>query len=329
MKVRVAPLQPHSLAFGGFDIQMITVLKATREAGVDVERLDPWSRDSDYDVLHVWGLSEAHLPALQWAKKAGKRVVLSALLPYLSPRARLGRIRALANGRARRQREILGAIDRLVVVNTPQAETAVQLLGFPRDRVDVIPHLVDEQYFLARGSVSSGDYVLCAGNICRRKNQLRLVRACQQEGVPLLLVGDVLTGEDEYGRAVEQAIAAARDARWILGLPPGSPELLSAYKDSCGAALVSYHETQPISLLEAAAVGRPLLIADRAYARQEFYENAVLVDPSSVKSIGIGLRRLVENPERYHPPAADLNRCTREAVGEGYATVYRRAIERP
>jgi hypothetical protein len=46
-----------------------------------------------------------------------------------------------------------------------------------------------------------------------------------------------LTGENDYGEAVEQAMAADNAFRWVRGLAPGSFELAEAYRDAapkCG-----------------------------------------------------------------------------------------------
>src|SRR5207245_1311368 len=89
VRVRVLPLQPHCFAFGGFEVQMLNATDAARACGVDVQPMDIWSRDRDFDVLHVWGLDVAHTPAVYWARQSGKHVVMTALLPYLTVKRRL------------------------------------------------------------------------------------------------------------------------------------------------------------------------------------------------------------------------------------------------
>ncbi len=322
------PFQAHCFAFGGFEIQMLETMAAASIAGVDIEKMDPWSRDSDFDILHVWGLEPAHAMNVHWARQMGKQVVMTALLPYLSVSNRLragvqaGVSRLL--GREGTRSALLKNVNRLIVVNALQADAAVRLFAFPRERIAIIPHMVAPQFFtsLQKDDTESKGYVLCTGNICRRKNQLRLVHACRMAGLPLLLIGSVLTGEEAYAAEVREAISGGPSVRWIEGVAKESDELCRAYKNAAVCALVSFSETQPISLLEARAAGCPLLIADRAYARDPLYRDAVLVEPDVEASITAGLIRAVARGRRGGDPAW-LKQCTREAVGQAYAEIYR------
>jgi glycosyltransferase involved in cell wall biosynthesis len=329
MKVRVAPAQPHCFAFGGFELQMCAALRAARGAGVDVDPLDPWSTDPGFDVLHLWGLEASHGLSAYWAKRSGKRVVLTALLPYLGFRERLRRALWSLNGRWRAIRALLGSVDRVVVVSERQAHAAFALWGFPMDRIAVIPNIVADEFYSARtGSRHNGasGYVLCVGSLCRRKNQLTLVKACRLARVSLLLVGEVLAGEEQYAEAVQRELVLDGNARWIGGLPAQSAQLVDAYLGASAFALVSERETQPIALLEAGTLRKPLLIADQPYARQKFYENARLVDPRSPRAIARGLTDVFSNPSRYVPNEAALADCNSRKVGSQYADVYTAAL---
>jgi len=329
MKVRVSPAQPHCFAFGGFEIQMRAALQAARGAGVDVEPLDPWSTDSRFDVLHLWGLETAHGLAASWAKRSGKCVVLTALLPYVSWCERVRRAWWSAIGRARSLRELLACVERLVVVNDAQAQAAASLWDFPLERIAVIPNVVAEQFYGAKSTPGAGDaggYVLCVGNLCRRKNQLALVQACLQARVPLLLVGEVLAGEERYAAAIGRALAQHASARWIGGLPANSQALLDAYLGASAFALVSERETQPIALLEAATLRKPLVIADQPYARQKFYQKARLVDWRSPRAIAQGLSDVLSQPCKYVPDEAALAECSSRKVGRQYADAYASAL---
>jgi glycosyltransferase involved in cell wall biosynthesis len=220
-------------------------------------------------------------------------------------------------------------VDRLVVVNDRQAQAAHALWGFPMDRIAVIPNIVADEFYSAItgrcGNGASG-YVLCVGNLCRRKNQLALIKACRLARVSLLLVGEVLAGEEQYAAAIERELILDANSRWIGGLPAQSPELLDAYFGASAFALVSERETQPIALLEAGTLRKPLLIADEPYARQRFYDNARLVDPRSPHAIAQGLTDVLSNPSKYVPNPAALGECNSRKVGSQYADVYTAAL---
>ena len=96
-----------------------------------------------------------------------------------------------------------------------------------------------------------------------------------------------------------------------------------ALKRASAFALPSFNETQPISALEAAAARKPLVLANRPYSKQEFYANAALSEPDSIDSIAKSLRKALDSPERYCPPASTIERCRRSKIGASYASAYR------
>ncbi|CAH0354102.1 glycosyltransferase family 4 protein [Aquabacterium sp. CECT 9606] len=328
MRVRIVPLQPHCFAFGGFEVQMLDALDAVQAVGVRAEKLNPWSLDSDFDILHVWGMEPDHLSAVHWARKSGKKIVMTALLPYVGPRALAGRVKALFNGRALMQRELLSQIDILVVVNAAQRQSAHWLYGFDLERVKVIPNIIAPIFFRLdkRGEHKGMGYVLSVGNVCARKNQLMLAKACAGAGLDLVLVGNVLPGEEAYAADLQTVIDRTHHVRWIKGLPAASKALADLYADARCFALISHHETQPISLLEAAASRSGLLIADQRYARQEFYQNAKLVNERSISAIIEGLNAVTQTPSMYLPPDDVVNSCQKDAVGRAYAHTYQDAM---
>jgi glycosyltransferase involved in cell wall biosynthesis len=329
-RTRVLPLQPHCFGFGGFDLQMLAVLRAAQAAGAEVRPMDPWSRDTEFDVLHLWGLDLQHLNVTYWAARAGKKIVVSALLPYPGWRSRARHFASSVVGPARQRRALVDRIQCLAVVNERQAQYATSVLGVPEGRITVIPHIVGDAYFPDAAASASpalpeldiSGYAICTGNICARKNQLALIQACRHLKLPLLLVGGTLTGEEAYGRAVAQAVAESPTIRWLRELPADSPQMAAAYRGATLFALPSHVEHQPISALEAAACGKPLLLGRRPYARQPLYGNACLVDPASVDAIIDGLKAVIARPEQFCTPPALLESCRGRNVGRAYADAY-------
>ncbi len=73
MKVKYIPFQPHCFAFGGFELQMLNTLEAVVNSGVIAEKLNPWGRVNDFEIIHYWGLGFIHFESILWAKHAGKK----------------------------------------------------------------------------------------------------------------------------------------------------------------------------------------------------------------------------------------------------------------
>lgn len=304
---------------------MISAMNACKDVGVDIRPLDPWDRDAGFDVLHLWGLEIAHLNTAFWANAAGKKVVLSALLPYVGFESNLRRFKSRLDGRARMLSKVLSCVNALVVVNDLQAETALRMFGVDEKRIHVIPNIVEDIYFDKASPLTDnnpGEYVLCVGNICARKKQVKLAEACIEANLSLSLVGDVLTGESAYGESLLKLITKSSRIRWTKGIKPGDVRLAEEYKNARCVALISDQETQPISLLEAAAMRRPLLISDRPYAHQRYYANSALLTGDAIPKVADLLRKVCTTPTQFVPPQNTLNECRRDVVGRSYAKIY-------
>jgi glycosyltransferase involved in cell wall biosynthesis len=329
--VRVVPFQPHCFAFGGFEVQMIAALNSALVAGANIAPLDFWRREADFDVLHLWGLELQHAGTAKWAHAAGKKIVLSALVNYPGWKSTLRYKASAWIGPAKLRRPMLSMLDCITVVNDAQARYLIRTVGLPAGKVAIVPNLVEDIFYATEPSAQgddagSGNYVLCVGNICRRKNQLNLIGACRNLGVPLLLVGEELAGEEDYGRTVAQIIADS-GFRWLRGLNPGSNELANAYRHASVFALPSHEEAQPISALEAAAARVPLVLGDLAYAKQEFYKNAALANPRSVSAIAAAIRRAMDNPGAHRVPASTIEECRSQRIGAAYSAIYQRLFQ--
>jgi glycosyltransferase involved in cell wall biosynthesis len=235
------------------------------------------------------------------ARQNGKKVVITPLLPYDTPGNRIRHIVRRLQGRRRVLLSLLRHTDRLLVVNDLQVESAVRIFGYPRDQVEIIPTIVDGAFFAQITEDPVDDlrnYIVCAGNIWPRKNQIRLAQAALAADVPMVFVGNVMGGEQAYTDEFQALI------------------------DRSGVALPSFVETQPAAGLEAAALRKPLLLGRRPYAQQSFFRNAYLADPASVADIARGLRRLLNAPDAHTPPADLIQQCRPEVIGQNLKRIF-------
>lgn len=328
MKVKYIPFQPHCFAFGGFDMQMINTLTAVKHAGVDAGKLDAWSRDNDFDILHLWGIGQPNYETIDWAKKAGKAIVATVLMPYHdTAKSKAGYYyRRFLSGAAKQMIHYFKLIDKVVVVNELQKKVLTSYYKVDGNKIHIIPHLVEDKYFETPSFDFSkqygvGKYVLCTGNISPRKNQYNLALACISLNVQLVLIGNTLDGEMSYGKKIEVLAATHPNIIWIKELPTASDELVGAYHDCAVYALPSKEETQPISALEAVAMQKPLVLTDRMYARQSFYKGAVLCKSPLVKDIELALTVAMDN-KRPATQNLEIRNCRSEMVGEQYKNCY-------
>jgi glycosyltransferase involved in cell wall biosynthesis len=323
MRIRAVPFQPHAFFFGGFDIQMCRTLDLMREVGLDAKPLDYWDRGDQFDVLHIWGLDPTHEHLVNTAKLNGKKVVITPLLPDLTVANRGRHLLRTLQGRRRPLRNILRQTDRLLVVNDLQVESAVRMFGYPRSQVEVVPTIIDSAFFSDIVEEPVDDlinYIVCAGNVWPRKNQVRLAQASLQTDIPVIFVGNVMGGEAAYTAEFESLVKSSPLLRWHKWV--SLPDLKRIFRNAAGVALPSFAETQPASGLEAGALRKPLLLGRRYYARQSFFENACLADPASVVDIARGLRRLRDSPLVHIPRQDMVAQCRPEVVGRTLKRIF-------
>lgn len=311
MKIRVAPMQPHLFLYGGFDMQMVRTVELLSSIGVDIKPLDFWSRVDEFDILHIWGLDRQHLLLSRTAKIYGKKIVMSPLLPYLSPAIYLRHWAGMVEGRKKVEREILKNIDLMLVVNDLQAETAAKLYRFPESKIKIVPTILDSVFFESNPESvtdnSQGNYFVCVGNILPRKNQLAIALAAIKSNTRIIFVGNELAGDGDYVREFKRVVEASPLLSWFRNLNSG--QLFTAMNNSSGIVMPSYIEVQPAAALEAAALKKPLMLANRPYAYQDFYKGALIVDPGSIEEISRGMLSLREAPGKYTPNSDLVLQC--------------------
>jgi len=221
MQVKFFPNQPHCFAFGGFEIQMLRTMEAINCIEPCVGKIDVWEKEDKFNIAHFWGLGINQYDSVTWAKKTKKLVVLTALLSYLdASKDKLENHFSQLCGRAKYEKRIIKNIDALVVVNELQANIAQKYFKCPSDKIHIIPNVVSQKYWMKKNNKFSDlcklkDYVLTTGNICRRKNQINLALACIKKQYNLVIIGNVLSGEDDYGKELKKIVENNENIFWI------------------------------------------------------------------------------------------------------------------
>ncbi len=292
---------------GGGEIQMLALTRALQSAGVPARLWRPWEEPlAGVDCLHLFGSLPEHLPVVEAARRHGVPVVLSPIAWFdlagywREPRPVLRRLLACGGFLARTacprlpswRRRLYHAVDLLMPNSGAEAEQLARYFRVPTERIHVVPNGADERF--ARGDpepfarlVQTRNFVLCAGRIEPRKNQLALLRAMRGTGVPIVVLGDVVPGHEPYAETCRRA--ADPDVRFVGRFSHDDPLLASAYA-ACGClVLCSWYETPGLAALEAAMSGAPLVLPQGGSAREYFGPEADYVKPNDLT----GIRRAV------------------------------------
>lgn len=152
------------------------------------------------------------------------------------------------------------------------------------------------------------DHILNIGALEPRKNQLLLVQACRALGHPIALIGG--GRQSRYGEAV---LLQAPPSAAFLGRIDDGGMLASAIAGAAVLVQPSWAEGAPVTAMEAAAIGVPLVLSRRSAEREYFGDVAEYCDPGSPDSIAAAVRRAIQSDS----PALRTQR--RQFVRDRYA----------
>ena len=181
------------------------------EAGISARLWRPFEDSfADFRCLHLFGTAVEFLPIVESARRSGVKVLLTpetwredrGRIAWAYPRGWLQRSRAWFHKSGRRilsrppawQRELYAAVDLLLPNSNVEAQRIARRFKFPLDRLRVIPHGVDPRMAQAdpelfRRHAGVRDFVLYAGAIEPKNQQLGFLLAMKEVDVPLVIVG--------------------------------------------------------------------------------------------------------------------------------------------
>ena len=159
--------------------------------------------------------------------------------------------------------------------------------GWPRERATYIPNFVDVEHY--RPGREEGDYVAFAGRLAPEKGLSTLIAASARAGTRLVIAG---TGPEEAALRA-QAAGSGADVTFAGHL---SGEALHALIGGARALVLpsEWYENAPISVLEAYALGRPVIGAEIGGIPEMVLpgETGLLAPPGDVRGLADSLATL-------------------------------------
>lgn len=302
---------------GGDSIQVEETAWHLRKAGieVDIKKADEKIDYSNYNLLHFFNITR---PAdiLKHTRRSAKPFVISTILidysdfdkinrrgitgwllnlfsadgieyiktiyRWLAGKDKLVSAAYLWMGQRRSIREILSRTKEVIVQSENEYTDLVKRYGVS-PVYSVIQNGVNTDLFKNTGKTirRESDLVLCVARIEGIKNQYNLIRALNNSGYRLLLIGNAAPNQKNYYRQC-RSIAAA-NISFIDHMQ--QEQLIQYYSTACVHVLPSWFEVCGLSSLEAAAMGCQVVISDRGYARAYFSNDVFYCNPSQPETI--------------------------------------------
>jgi glycosyltransferase involved in cell wall biosynthesis len=302
-------------SFLGWD--QVAVPAAVRQHGIDLLFNPKYSIPLRAGCPSVWVCHGLDWYVMPWASRFVDRLSHRFLIPRYAAKA-----------------------DGIIAVSETTRGHVMEYLHVPPERVatvysgvdDVFRRPVDESRLREiRKKYSLPDrFLLYAGAIYPPKNFARLVQAYArvgpERGIPLVVAGGENRFLSERDLGAPEALGITEWVRrpgWVE-----HEELAGVYALAEALLLPSLFEACPLPLLEAMAVGCPIVTADR-YGTKELAEGAaVLVNPEDVESIAGGMRRVLDDAALRTEMIAAGKQRSREFTWRRCATETLRVFER-
>lgn len=291
MRVLLQNRANYQASLAGDSIQLLKTREYLAKTGIEAVIDNRPNLDlATYDLVHLFNLipvAQTH-EYYQNARRQHKRVVLSTVFwepeEFFSVSGEPEKLREWWQKTGSLRREILNGTALILPNSTLELEALRKSLG-PLPPAVVVPNAADKSFAFAKPDhfiqkYGWRDFLLTVGRICRRKNQLSLIKIAQKMKLPLVIIGPV--NDFRYYQECRRESAGQK----VLFIDTLNPvELASAYATARVHALVSWYDTPGLVSLEAALAGCAIVSTDRGSAREYFEDKAFYCDPGDLSSI--------------------------------------------
>jgi glycosyltransferase involved in cell wall biosynthesis len=224
-----------------------------------------------------------------------------------------------------------GPMRRAAVVTTISEASKDELrkwVGTLADKVVVVPDCVFEEFAYDPKPFNEACPVVLQVGTKWNKNVERVMEAVRGTGCRLEIVG-TMAKDRETKRQRDEETNRPKDQRpevKELGqLTDG--ELVAAYQRCDMVVFASLYEGFGLPILEAQAMGRPVITSNFGPMREAAGDGALLVNPYSVEEIRAAILRIKREPALREDLIAkglrNVAKFSANAVGESYAQIYK------
>ena len=276
---------------GGGEIQIHYYKKYLNKIGHKVKLFNSWNdKIKNYDLVHFFSCIGGSQHFCNYVKNLGIPLVISPNLWITKKNKNQYNLNEIQN--------ILNLGDKIVCNSKIEMKMMLKIFDLKKKNLDYVYNGVDPIFlkkiksnmFRKKYKINY-DFLLNVANIEKRKNQLELVKVCNEIDQKLIIIGKVR--DNDYLNQIK-LIDKNKNLKIISNINHNSIILRSAYNACSHFVLPSILETPGLSALEAIASGKNILITKEGSAMEYFKKNGNYCD----KQIKKDLKNLIKLP-RY------------------------------
>lgn len=279
----------------GIRMQALSWKNALERLGHEVCLIDCWGDYNwkDFDVIHVFN-TRGLLDLLPSIYERNKNIVLSPIIDsekstfvhYLASHCCIPLMRMYSPNAM--LRKYASYISLFFTRSDYESNFLIKSYGVLEQNIVKVPLSYREIAIDSNSDIADKEeFCLHVSSITqKRKNVMRLIQASVKYRFKLVLAGSFGTEKDfePFRRIIE----ANKDVITYLGFVTDE-NLLSLYKRAKVFALPSIYEGVGLVALEAARYGCEIVVTNIGGPKEYYEDNAVLVNPYSIDSIGRGV----------------------------------------
>lgn len=289
---------------GGEQILTKTYLEL-KKRGIKVELFDPWStKIEDFDIVHHFSLLEwkkfkdykdldtkvvvtpTTWPAVDF-KTMAKEKIKNVFFKQINPTRPLASLSHYQN-----------YVDLFLPTTAKEQLLIEKRYSIPADKCRVIPNGVtppkkvplENNQFYKEHKIEAP--IVFSGSIRPNKNIDLLIRACIQKKSPLIIMGQVSAGHEDYEKKChELAASASIPIIWTGYIEQETQTYNEIYSLAGCVCIPSKFETFCLAAAQASAIGKPIVIPFEGGTTEVFGNYATYLKEYSVEAMAQAIEK--------------------------------------
>ena len=286
MKICIAAPSHTYQNYGGGEVLLDKTVEYLKRELLDVKLFDPWhDKIEDFDIIHHFGIGYFNYEFLSTVKSKAGRLVLTPIFPCMDGISGFMRkiyhnicfSMPIVKTPPELMKRNAQLADLILAGSEMEKGQICALLRNDANKIRVVRYGADKGFLNADPELFINkykvrDYILCVARFDKRqKNQLSLIRALRGSGIPMVFVGRIDKGMEDYYNLCKKE--APDNTLFIDYLDQNSRMLGSCYAACRTFVVPSRFEYPGLAAMEAILAGCKRIAMTEIGSTREYYKD--------------------------------------------------------